>query len=221
MTNKKSIFIAISVYVVAFLLFSLGARGEEKSTAPATSPLPVVAKPKRINKMIAVLDTSMGEIRAKLYFDRVQKTVNNFVGLAEGTITWVDAKTKKKMTNAPYYKDVLFHRVINGFMIQTGDQTGTGSGGTGNKPFATETYSDLPHKKGVLAMANRGPGTETNDAQFYITLAPQPRLDGGYTVFGEVISGMEVVEKIGAVKTSSDDRPTSPVTLKSVKIIRE
>lgn len=168
--------------------------------------------------MFAIMETSMGKIKIKLFNDKAPQTVENFVGLAEGTKEWTDAKTSKK-EKKPLYNGTIFHRVIDGFMIQGGDPEGTGRGGPGYQ-FADEFSPDLKHsKKGILSMANAGPGT--NGSQFFITLGPTPHLDNRHSVFGEVVEGMDVVEKIGKTKTAGADRPVTDVTIKSVKIERK
>lgn len=169
-------------------------------------------------EMFATMTTSMGTIKLKLFADKAPETVANFAGLAEGTKEWTDPKTGKKQKK-PLYDGTIFHRVIKGFMIQGGDPMGNGMGGPGYK-FKNEIHPDLKHSKaGILAMANAGP--DTNGCQFYITVAPQPSLDGGYTVFGEVVEGLDVVMKISETKTGANDRPVEPITIKSVKIERK
>ena len=167
----------------------------------------------------AKFDTSEGSFTAKLFDDLAPKTVENFVGLAEGTKTWTDPRTNKKVTNQPYYDGVIFHRVIEGFMIQSGDPLGQGIGGPGYN-FADEFTPKLRHNKpGILSMANRGPNT--NGGQFFITLGPTPHLDNRHSVFGEVVEGMDIVRKIGSTRTGAQDRPVKDVVIQSVKIRRE
>ena len=162
------------------------------------------------------LRTNMGDIDAVLDAGRAPRTVENFVGLATGETAWVDPETGETVEGEPLYEDVIFHRVIAGFMIQGGDPTGTGRGGPGYQ-FADEFHPDLRHDRaGALSMANAGP--DTNGSQFFITLAPTPHLDDRHSVFGYVTDGMNVVESIGAVETDGADRPRSPVVLESVTV---
>ncbi|KAB1185492.1 MULTISPECIES: peptidylprolyl isomerase [Haloferax] len=167
-------------------------------------------------QLIATLRTTKGDIVVELYGDRAPRTVENFVGLATGSKTWVDPQTGESVDGEPLYEDVLFHRVIDDFMIQTGDPTGTGRGGPGYQ-FDDEFHEELRHDgPGVVSMANAGP--DTNGSQFFITLDAQPHLDGRHAVFGQVIEGMGVVEAIGAVETDSADRPVNDVILESVTV---
>ena len=177
------------------------------------------AAKKPAGKVLAHFTTSEGNFTVELFEKDAPKTVANFVGLAEGTKEWTDPKSGTKMKK-PFYDGLIFHRVIADFMIQGGDPLGTGTGDPGYK-FADEFGSGRKiDKAGVLAMANAGPNT--NGSQFFITLAPQPHLTGKHTVFGEVTQGMNVIEKIGQVKTSKPgDRPVKPVVIQSVKIERK
>jgi peptidyl-prolyl cis-trans isomerase A (cyclophilin A) len=160
--------------------------------------------------------TSLGSFRIRLFEEDAPQTVANFVGLAEGTKEFVDPKTRDKVTR-PFYDGLIFHRVIDGFMIQGGDPLGTGTGGPGFT-FADEFSAKLKHRgAGVLSMANAGPNT--NGSQFFVTLAATPWLDNRHTVFGEVVEGLDVVKKIGVTPTRND-RPVTPVTIESVKIER-
>jgi peptidyl-prolyl cis-trans isomerase A (cyclophilin A) len=157
--------------------------------------------------------TSHGNFTVKLLPEKAPKTVANFVGLAEGTL---DPATGKAGTSKPYYTGLTFHRIIAGFMIQGGDPTGTGSGGPGYR-FADEI--DRSHrfdKAGIMAMANAGPNT--NGSQFFITVAAYPKLPTNYTIFGEVVQGLDVVQAIGNVKTGANDKPLQPVVMKTVTI---
>ncbi|ARS91846.1 peptidylprolyl isomerase [Natrarchaeobaculum aegyptiacum] len=162
------------------------------------------------------MHTSLGDVAVELYADRAPRTVDNFVGLATGDRTWTHPETGEEMAGKPLYADVLVHRVVEGFVIQTGDPTGTGRGGPGYQ-FHDEFHDDLRHDdEGILSMANSGP--DTNGSQFFITLAPTPNLDGRYSVFGKVTDGMDVVHEIGAVDTDETDRPLEDVFLESVSV---
>ena len=151
----------------------------------------------------AQFETSMGKFTIELFAAEVPNTVGNFAKLAEKN----------------FYDGVIFHRVIDGFMIQGGDPTGTGRGGPGYQ-FADEIHPQLKHTgEGILSMANAGPNT--NGSQFFITLVPTPHLDGKHTVFGKVVEGMDVVRKIGKTPTAKGDRPVTDVVMKSVRIERK
>ncbi|MCB0374418.1 MAG: peptidylprolyl isomerase [Sinomicrobium sp.] len=168
--------------------------------------------------LFADIQTTKGDIIVKLYHEQVPVTVANFVSLAEGTNPFVVDTLKGK----PFYDVVIFHRVIKDFMIQTGDPTGTGSGGPGYK-FDDEIRDSLTHDKpGTLSMANAGPGT--NGSQFFITHVPTPHLNGKHTVFGEVVQGMETVDSIANAETIKGgfkrDRPFKNIVMKHVEIVR-
>ena len=161
--------------------------------------------------------TSEGSFTVRLFDQEAPKTVENFVGLAQGTKEWTDPRTNKKVA-APYYDGVIFHRVIDGFMIQSGDPLGQGIGGPGYK-FKDEFHPTLRHNKaGILSMANSGPNT--NGGQFFITLGPTPHLDDRHSVFGEVVDGMDVVRKIGSTKVAGQDRPVKDIVIQTVTIER-
>ena len=153
---------------------------------------------------VAVINTNMGKIEIELYADKTPKTVENFVEHA----------------NKGYYNGIIFHRVIDKFMIQGGDPTGTGRGGESiwGEPFEDEIVPALKHSEpGILSMANAGPNT--NGSQFFITLVATPWLDGKHTIFGKVIAGMDVVSAIGKVATSKPgDKPLKDVVMESVTI---
>jgi peptidyl-prolyl cis-trans isomerase A (cyclophilin A) len=165
----------------------------------------------------AHFDTTEGSFTIRLFEKEAPLTVANFVGLAEGTKEWKDPVTGEKK-NTPFYDGVVFHRVINGFMIQGGDRLGQGTGGPGYK-FADEFHPSLRHDRaGILSMANAGPNS--NGSQFFITLGPTPHLDRRHSVFGAVVEGLDVVRKIGGVPTGRQDRPVSPVVMNKVRIER-
>jgi peptidyl-prolyl cis-trans isomerase A (cyclophilin A) len=169
--------------------------------------------------LLAHFTTSEGPFTIELFDAEAPNTVANFVGLAEGTKEWTDPRTRQK-TRAPYYNGTIFHRVIDGFMIQGGDPLGQGTGGPGFT-FGDEFHPARRHDKaGVLSMANRGPNT--NGGQFFITLDATPWLDGKHSVFGQVTGGMDVVKKIGSTPTSKPgDRPLKPITLETITIERK
>ncbi|GFZ42596.1 Peptidyl-prolyl cis-trans isomerase-like 1 [Saitozyma sp. JCM 24511] len=152
---------------------------------------------------LVTLDTSVGSFTVELYTTHAPKTCNNFAKLAE----------------RGYYNGVIFHRIIPGFMIQGGDPTGTGRGGTsifGDK-FADEIHPDLRFVgAGILAMANSGPNT--NGSQFFITCAPTPFLDGKHTIFGRVHSGMKTIQRLEAVRTDNNDRPVEDIKIHKARI---
>ena len=168
-------------------------------------------------QLLAHFDTTEGTFTARLFHDKAPQTVDNFVALAEGTREWKDPKSGAAQTT-PLYKGVVFHRVIDGFMIQGGDPLGTGTGGPGYR-FGDEFHPTLRHDRpGILSMANAGPNT--NGSQFFVTLAPTPHLNDRHSVFGEVVDGLDVVQRIGRVKTDARDRPVTPVVINSVTIER-
>jgi peptidyl-prolyl cis-trans isomerase A (cyclophilin A) len=167
--------------------------------------------------MFATFDTSEGTFKARLYDDKAPKTVANFVDLAEGSKEWTDPKSRQQVKR-PFYDGLIFHRVIAGFMLQGGCPMGNGMGGPGYK-FADEFGPGLKHDRpGLLSMANSGPNT--NGSQFFVTLVPTPWLDNKHAIFGEVVEGMDIVQKIGKVKTGAQDRPVKDVVINSLKIER-
>lgn len=173
------------------LVYSLGYAGSDKEKGGSSMQS---ANP------VAVIETSLGVIKAELYSDKAPKTVANFVKLIE----------------SGFYNGIIFHRVIDGFMIQTGDPTGTGMGGS-SETIPDEFSPDLGHDSmGILSMANAGP--QTASSQFFITLNATSWLDGKHAVFGKVISGMDVVTKIGAVTTKAQDRPVTDIKMTKVYI---
>jgi len=169
-----------------------------------------------MSDLTATLHTSKGDIEIELYPEKVPNTVENFVGLATGEKSWKHPETGERIDDEPLYDDVPFHRVIDGFMIQTGDPTGTGRGGPGYT-FDDEFHEDLRHDSaGVVSMANSGPNT--NGSQFFITLDAQPHLDDRHAVFGSVTDGMDVVREIGSIPTDAQDNPSQEVLLESVTV---
>jgi len=166
----------------------------------------------------AHFETSLGNFTAELFESKTPKTVANFTGLAEGTKEWKHPKTGEKHKK-PYFDGIIFHRIIKGFVIQGGDPLGQGHGGPGYQ-FEDEFHPSLKHDRvGILSMANAGPNT--NGSQFFVTLGPTPHLDRKHSVFGAVVEGLDVVEKIGQTHTDRQDRPVTPVTMNKVTIERK
>ena len=166
----------------------------------------------------ATFNTSEGKIVTRLFEPDAPITVKNFIELAEGKKEWTHPGTRQKSTNK-LYDGTIFHRVIPDFMIQGGDPTGTGTGSPGYS-FQDETKGS-PHrfdKPGKLAMANSGPNT--NGCQFFITVAPTPWLPGNHTIFGEVVEGQNIADKISKVARGGQDKPHKPVVIESVTIER-
>jgi cyclophilin family peptidyl-prolyl cis-trans isomerase len=188
--------------IVLMIVFSvLACQGQDTGQVKSKE---TQTKEESTEMTVAVVKTNMGTIEIELFAKETPKTVENFVGLA----------------NKEYYNGVIFHRVIDNFMIQGGDPTGTGRGGDsfwGGK-FADEIVPALKHDvPGILSMANAGPNT--NGSQFFITLVATPWLDGKHTVFGKVIAGMDVVSAIGKVATSKPgDKPLKDVVMETVTI---
>jgi peptidyl-prolyl cis-trans isomerase A (cyclophilin A) len=175
---------------------------------PVTSP---------IQTATATLHTNRGDIKIALFGNHAPKTVANFVGLAQGNKDY-STENASGGASGPFYDGVVFHRVIDGFMIQGGDPTGTGSGGPGYE-FGDEFHPELQFDKPyLLAMANRGPGT--NGSQFFITVGKTPHLNRKHTIFGEVVDpeSQKVVDAIATTATDARDRPTDPVVVDSITI---
>lgn len=202
MVTKKTLLTALLLFI---LLASCSTEtkeakteefNEQKTQEFKTGPEPVT----NMNTKI-MIETNLGSIKVQLFDDKVPATAGNFKSLVE-----------KK-----FYDGTVFHRVIKDFMIQGGDPEGTGMGGPGYE-IKDEFHPSLKHnKKGLLSMANSGPNT--GGSQFFITLVPTPWLDGKHAIFGEVIEGMNVVEKIGSTQTDSNDRPLKEVVVKSMKLV--
>lgn len=180
--------------LMSFLLISTGCSANSAAD---------IKKGPATGKTVAVFETSMGDFTVELETKKAPKTSQNFIDLVQ----------------KGFYDGVIFHRIIDGFMIQGGDPTGTGRGGPGYT-IPDEFDPSLKHDKaGILSMANAGPNT--GGSQFFITLVPTPHLDGRHAVFGEVIKGMDVVKAIGKVATDRSDRPLVPVTIKKIQIVTE
>lgn len=165
----------------------------------------------------ATLHTNHGNIVIELFGNATPETVANFIGLAQGTKAY-SAPNAQGAKEGPFYDGGIFHRIIDGFMIQGGDPTGTGRGGPGYQ-FKDEFHPDLSFDRPyLLAMANAGPGT--NGSQFFITVAPAPWLNRKHTIFGEVTdsSSQSVIDAIATVATDSADRPVQPVTIESITL---
>ena len=191
----------LSILLVCSVLFSLSSCQDKY--------------PELEDGLYAEFTTNQGSFVAELFFEETPITVASFVSLAEGNSKMVSEEHQDKN----FYDGLVFHRVIQDFMIQGGDPTGTGSGGPGYE-FPNEIVDSLKHdSKGILSMANSGPNT--NGSQFFITLAETPWLNGMHTVFGEVVQGMEAVDSIGQIETDPTDRPVNEVVIESVKIIRK
>ena len=196
----------------------------EKPTPPAESPAAPAAdtaKPSAAKYgpgVYAHFTTTKGNFIVKFFDKDAPKTVENFVGLAEGKKAWTDPRTGRQIRR-PYYRNVLFHRVIPNFMIQGGDPEGTGMGGPGYT-FDDEISPNHRHNKaGIVSMANRGPNT--NGGQFFVTVAAYPSLDGKYSIFGEVVEGLQNVVAISKVPASQgNNRPLTDVVINSVRIER-
>lgn len=226
------------IYLFAFLLaaFSFRADAKEASSTETKTETTTVEKSKETKKakadkkeaaadkkkgnkeMFALFETTKGNFKVKLLKETAPKTVENFVGLAEGTKEWTDPKTGKK-EKKPFYDGLAFHRVIKDFMIQGGCPIGNGTGGPGFR-FDDEFLPGQPKhsKPGMLSMANAGPNT--NGSQFFVTTVATPWLDNRHTVFGEVVEGMDVVHAIENTKTLPGDKPAEPMVIKHVKIVQ-
>ncbi|MGH9159391.1 MAG: peptidylprolyl isomerase [Vicinamibacteraceae bacterium] len=165
----------------------------------------------------AHVTTTQGAFTVRFFDKEAPQTVANFVGLAEGKKGWTDPENGAGVER-PFYDGLIFHRNIDGFMIQGGDPKGDGTGGPGYE-FGDEFHASLRHDKpGILSMANAGPNT--NGSQFFITLGPTPHLDNRHSVFGEVISGLDVIKQIGAEPTDRRDRPLKDIAIERVAIER-
>lgn len=201
---KKITIITIIVFLLAsfYIIFSKPSKNNEASNNQTSNTQTNVSNIKNMSHVVTI-KTNMGEIRFATYDADAPKTVNNFITLAQ----------------KGFYDGLIFHRVIDGFMIQGGDPTGTGAGGPGYKfedelNPETDSYKE-GYRKGVVAMANAGPNT--NGSQFFIMVADYP-LPHNYSIFGKVISGQDVADVIAKVKTGPNDRPVSPVVMEKVTV---
>ena len=185
-----------------------GAQCEWQTEPVTTSPIPTAT---------ATMHTNRGDIKIVLFGNHAPKTVANFVGLAQGTKDYSEQNATGG-SSGPFYDGSIFHRVIDGFMIQGGDPTGTGRGGPGYR-FADEFHGELQFDRPyLLAMANAGPGT--NGSQFFITVGPTPHLNRKHTIFGEVVDAesQKVVDAISGTATDRGDRPSEDVVIESITI---
>jgi len=197
----------ISVVLLMFMLFAtVGCSGNQANPTPAPTPSQTDNSAKQAEvsgkkNSVAVFETSQGNFKVELFEDKAPLTTKNFITLV----------------NKGFYNGLIFHRVIDGFMIQGGDPNGKGTGGPGYT-IPDEFNSSLRHSsEGILSMANAGPNT--GGSQFFITLAATPWLDNKHAVFGKVIEGMDIVKKIGKVKTNAQDKPLEDVVMKKVVIV--
>jgi peptidyl-prolyl cis-trans isomerase A (cyclophilin A) len=175
----------------------------------------IIGNPKKATSVYAILQTSFGDIRIKLFHDKARGTVNNFIGLALGKKESVDPTIRKKIKKA-FYNGLTFHRVVPNFVIQGGDPLANGKGGPGfgiDQEISPELNFTYP---GMVAMAAAKP--EKNGSQFFITLKDQNDLDGSFTIFGQVVDGFEVVKAISNVKRDLFDKPVKDIVIRNVKI---
>ncbi|ATB31196.1 peptidylprolyl isomerase [Melittangium boletus] len=195
-----------------------GASAAPRTRPPAEKPGPWQKKALEGKDLYATMVTNQGNIVVKLFAKDAPLTVANFVGLANGEQEWTDPRTGKLQQKTPLYQNIIFHRIIPGFMIQGGDALGTGTGTPGYN-FEDEFQSGRRFDKpGLLAMANRGRGTQSNGSQFFITVSTPGHLNGGHTIFGEVVKGYDVVEAMSKVQTGPMDKPVKDVVLKKVTL---
>lgn len=210
---KKHVFVLMGMVLVTSLLC-----GQAAQERPSVSKERVASQIQLDQPpgLYAVFDTTMGRIVCRLFPDKAPETVKNLVELTQGTKRWYDDK-KKAWSQRRYYDGLRFHRVIPKFMIQGGDQLGTGMGNIGytfKDEFSPELRFDRP---GRLAMANAGPNT--NGGQFFITVAPTEWLNDHHTIFGELVEGQDVADAISEVPRDDNDKPTKPVVMEKVSIV--
>ena len=209
---------AFSIFTLTLMApLTVAAQSTTGSQAPAAKPA-TTPKPAAVAaaKPTAIIDTTVGKMTCTLFPDKAPIGVANFIGLATGTRDWKNPASGATKHGVPLYDGTIFHRVIPDFMIQGGDPAGNGSGDPGYK-FKNEVSSDLLlDRPGRLAYANSGPNT--NGSQFFITVAATTWLTGKHTIFGEVVEGQDVVNKITAVPRGRNDRPNKDVVLKKVTV---
>jgi peptidyl-prolyl cis-trans isomerase A (cyclophilin A) len=179
--------------------------------------MPMLDEVKAGKDLYAHFDTTEGKVVVKLFTKDAPKTVENFVGLATGEREWTDPATRTKKTGTPLYDGTIFHRCIADFMVQGGDPLGRGTGGPGYQ-FGDEFQSRRSFDKpGLLAMANSGPNT--NGSQFFITVVPTPWLNNKHTIFGEVVSGQDIVRRVAnEIPKGAGDRPKTDVRINTLTI---
>ncbi|HWR39729.1 MAG TPA: peptidylprolyl isomerase [Patescibacteria group bacterium] len=203
LNSKVKILLVLMLCLGLLAMAGCSGTGQPVASAGQNSATPAAATPPpaaNVKNSIAVFETSMGTFKVELFEDKAPTTARNFI----------------ELVNKGFYDGLIFHRVIDGFMIQGGDPKGNGTGGPGYT-IKDEFHPDLKHSgPGMLSMANAGPNT--GGSQFFITLAPTAWLDGKHAVFGKVVSGLDVVQAIGKVKTASMDRPVTDVVIKKVTI---
>lgn len=195
----KKYLVTFAMLVTFLLLFTVGCAGSNTGSPKPAETTPKTTEATTQKNSIALFETSKGNFRIELFEDKAPQTTKNFITLA----------------NKGFYDGLIFHRVIDNFMIQGGDPKGNGTGGPGYR-IPDEFHRDLKHAEGVISMANAGPNT--GGSQFFITLTATPWLDNKHAVFGKVIEGMNVVHAIGKVKTGSQDKPVENVVINKITI---
>ncbi|WP_378956432.1 peptidylprolyl isomerase [Pelosinus sp. sgz500959] len=196
--SRKIVSVLIVLLMQVFLVAGCSGNtgNSNNQVAPDNTPKQTTSK----KNSVAKFETSKGDFKIELFEDKAPITTKNFIDLV----------------NKNFYNGLIFHRVIDGFMIQGGDPNGNGTGGPGYK-IPDEFHPDLKHDAaGIISMANAGPNT--GGSQFFITLAPTPHLDKKHAVFGKVIVGLDVVQAIGKVKTGAMDKPVENVVIKKITI---
>jgi peptidyl-prolyl cis-trans isomerase A (cyclophilin A) len=211
--------LSVSLLSLAVLAQTPAAKAPTKAPAKkaaAVAKAPAVPKTPRPDGLYTTISTSMGDITLKLFDKESPITVKNFVNLALGRKPWTDPKTRQRVSR-PLYNGLIFHRVLENFMIQGGDPTGTGAGGTDviKDEFDPSLKFDQP---GRLAMANAGP--HTGSCQFFITEVKTPHLNGLHPIFGQVVEHQELVSQITHVAKNAEGRPNTPVVIKKVTFER-